>query len=255
VVDSSGGSVGRMRPPLRHRLTDAQWLRFDVAAAVAAFVAGVLRADLPRAAAVGSAPPRLAAVVLVALGTLPFAARRWAPTAVLAVTASSAAVFSGLGRSPLVLAVTAGVAAYTVAVRCRRRVALAAFAGAEAVLWAGAGVAIGRGLAGSYVFLTALVTGMLWFAGGSVRYHRQYSQAVAAEQERRRLDDLERAGHAVREERVRIARELHDVVAHSLTVMTVQAGVARWVMQRPGQADGVLESIEATGQVAQGSCG
>ena len=223
-----------------------------MAAAVVAFVAGALRADLPRAAAVGPAPPRLAAVVLVALGTLPFAARRYVPLAVLAVTATSAAVLSGLGRSPLVLAVTAGVAAYTLAVRCRRRVALAAFAGAEAVLWAGAGVAIGRGLAGSYVFLTALVTGVLWFAGDSVRSQRQYSQAVAAEQERRRLDDLERAGQAVREERVRIARELHDVVAHSLTVMTVQAGVARRVVQRPGQADGVLESIEATGRVAQG---
>jgi hypothetical protein len=72
-----------MRPPLRHRLTDAQWLRIDAAAA--AFVAGVLRVDLPRAA-FGSAPPEAVTVALVALGTLPFAARRRVPLGVLAVT-------------------------------------------------------------------------------------------------------------------------------------------------------------------------
>jgi signal transduction histidine kinase len=168
------------------------------------------------------------------------------------VTVLCTAVLTGFGRSPLVLAVTAGVAAYTVAVRCPRRVALAAFAGAEAAAWAGVGVAISRGVAGSYAFVPALVIGVLWFAGDSARYQRQYSRAMAAEQDRRRQEDLGRARQAVREERVRIARELHDVVAHSLTVMTVQAGVARRVMQRPEQARGVLESIETTGRVAQG---
>jgi signal transduction histidine kinase len=220
--------------------------------AVAAFVAGVLKVDLPRAAVPGPSPPELVAVILVGLGTLPFAARRRAPLAVLAVTAAAAAVLSGFGRSPLALAVTTGVAAYTVAVRCGRRVAVAAFAVAEAVLWAGVGVAFGRGLAGSSVVLAALVTGVLWFAGNGVRYQRGYNQAVAAEQERERREEVEKAGQAVREERVRIARELHDVVAHSLTVMTVQAGVARRVTQSPERASGILESIETTGRVAQG---
>lgn len=252
MVNSSGEPSERLRPPLRHRLTDTQMLRIDVAVAVAAFVAGILRVDLPRAAS--SAPPRLglAGVALVAVGTLPFAMRRRAPLAVLAVTVVPMAVLTGLGRSPLALDVTAGVAAYTVAVSCRRREAVAAFAIAEAVLWTGVGVAFGRGVADSSVLLGALVIGTLWFAGDSVRYQRRYGRAVAAERERRRQEELEKAAHAVRDERVRIAREVHDVVAHSLTVMTVQAGVARRVMQNPEQASGIMESIETTGRVAQG---
>jgi signal transduction histidine kinase len=107
-------------------------------------------------------------------------------------------------------------------------------------------------VAGAYAAATPLVAGALWFAGDSVSYRRQYDEAVAAERERRRLAERDRARQAVREERVRIAREIHDVVAHSLTVMTVQAGVACRVVQRPDEARGVLESIEATGRVAQG---
>ena len=56
----------------------------------------------------------------------------------------------------------------------------------------------------------------------------------------------------VREERVRIARELHDLVAHTLAVITVQAGVGRRLMaKRPEEASNALESIEAVGRTAQ----
>jgi signal transduction histidine kinase len=244
-------SSGRPRPPLRHRLTDAQWLRIDAAVAVAAFVAGLVRVDLPRAA-LDRVPLGPAGVALVVIGTLPYAARRRVPLAVLAVSAGSAAVLTGFGRTPTAVDVTAGLSAYTVAIRSGRQAAVAAFTIAEAALCAGAFAAIGRGIAGSYPFLAALVIAAGWFAGNSVRYHRWYLRAVAAEQERRQQEDLDKGRHAVREERIRIARELHDVVAHSLTVMTVQAGVARRVMRDPGQASGVLESIETTGRVAQG---
>jgi signal transduction histidine kinase len=70
--------------------------------------------------------------------------------------------------------------------------------------------------------------------------------------ERERAAEAERAGQDVREERVRIARELHDVVAHTLTVMTVQAGVGRRLMgKRPEEASSALASIEAIGRTAQ----
>lgn len=246
-MEVSGGQPGRMRPPLRRRLTGTQLLWIDVAVAVAAFTAALFKVDLPRAAA----PSWAAVTVLAALGTLPFAARRQLPVPVLGVLAVSAAVLAGLGRSPLSLDVTVGVAAYTVAARGPRPVAVAALIAAEAVLCAGAGVAIARGVAGTYAAATPLVTGALWFAGDSVSYRRQYDQAVAAEEARRRQAERDNARQAVREERVRIAREIHDVVAHSLTVMTVQAGVARRVAQNPDEARGVLGSIETTGRVAQ----
>jgi signal transduction histidine kinase len=241
-----------MRPPLRHRLTTAQWQRIEVAVAVAAFAAGVFKVDLPRAASGLPALPGVAAVALVGLGTLPFAARRQLPVATLVVLAAAGAVLAGLGRSPLSLDVTVGIAAYAVATRGRRRTAVTALVAVEAMLWTGTGFAIGHGVAGSYATSLAFVTGALWFAGDSERYRRQYDRAVAAGQERLRQEDLARARQAIREERVRIAREIHDVVAHSLTVMTVQAGVARRVVQSPAQASGVLESIETTGRVAQG---
>ncbi len=241
-----------MRPPLRRRLTEAQWLRIDVAVAAAAFATAVFRVDLPRAVAAASAPPWAAVLVLIAFGTLPFAARRRLPLPVLAVLAVSAAALIGLGRSPLSLDVTVGIAAYTAAARVPRPLAVAALVAVEAALCAGVGVALARDVAGAYAAAMPLVAGVLWFAGVSVSYRRQYDEAVAAERERRLLADQERASQAVREERVRIAREIHDVVAHSLTVMTVQAGVARRVVQRPAEASGVLESIETTGRVAQG---
>jgi signal transduction histidine kinase len=243
-----------MRPPLHYRLTDAQGLWIDVAVAAAAFAAAVLRVDLPRAVAAASAPPWVPVLVLIAFGTLPFAARRRLPLPVLAVLAMSAAALTGLGRSPLSLDVTVGVAAYTVAARASRPVAVAALVAVEAVLCAGVGVALARDVAGAYAAAAPLVAGALWFAGDRVSYRRQYDEAVAAERERLLLADRERARQAVRQERVRIAREIHDIVAHSLTVMTVQAGVARRVVQRPAEASGVLESIETTGRVAQASC-
>jgi signal transduction histidine kinase len=146
--------------------------------------------------------------------------------------------------------VTLGIAACTVALRGPRRVSVPALVAAEVVLCAGAAVAVGRDVAGAYVTVAVLLTGAGWFAGESERYRRQYDQAVAAEADLQRRTEREWSRLAVREERVRIAREIHDVVAHSLTVMTVQAGVARRVQAQ--EAGAVLESIETTGRIAQG---
>ena len=59
---------------------------------------------------------------------------------------------------------------------------------------------------------------------------------LAEQAERERAAEAERARQEVREERVRIARELHDVVAHTLAVITVQAGVGRRLMAKRPQA-------------------
>ena len=75
---------------------------------------------------------------------------------------------------------------------------------------------------------------------------------LAEQAERERAAEAECARQEVREERVRIARELHDVVAHTLTVITVQAGVGRRLMaKRPEEAGAALESIEMIGRTAQ----
>jgi signal transduction histidine kinase len=68
----------------------------------------------------------------------------------------------------------------------------------------------------------------------------------------RRLAVEEEARRAVTEEQARIARELHDVIAHSVSVIVVQAGAADHVFEeRPDQARAALRSIEAAGREAQ----
>jgi signal transduction histidine kinase len=103
---------------------------------------------------------------------------------------------------------------------------------------------------GSYVFYLFVVGGP-WLAGRAIR-HRRLSErhlearALAAERERE-----ERARAAVAEERVRIARELHDVVAHAISVIVLQArGGRRALASDPEEARGAFDWIEATGSEA-----
>ncbi len=87
--------------------------------------------------------------------------------------------------------------------------------------------------------------------GLAVRALRQRQQQLATQTAELQRERHENARRAVLEERVRIARELHDVVAHHVSVMGVQAGAARRVMlQRPEQAMEVLSSIEDSSRQA-----
>jgi len=91
-----------------------------------------------------------------------------------------------------------------------------------------------------------------WFIGDSVAARRRYVAGLAEQAERERAAEVERARQQVREERMRIAHELHDVVAHTLAVITVQAGVGwRLMAKQPEEAATALESIEMTGRMAQ----
>jgi signal transduction histidine kinase len=84
-----------------------------------------------------------------------------------------------------------------------------------------------------------------WFIADSVAARRRYQAGLAAQADRERAAE-------VREERVRIAREMHDVVAHALAVITVQAGVGRCLAdKRPEKASAALGSIETIGRTAQ----
>ena len=87
--------------------------------------------------------------------------------------------------------------------------------------------------------------------GVAVRTRREREQELTARTRELQHEREENARRAVLEERVRIARELHDVVAHHVSVMGVQAGAARRVMgQQPEKAEEVLSSIEASSRQA-----
>nr|WP_277350027.1 sensor histidine kinase [Nonomuraea sp. FMUSA5-5] len=109
---------------------------------------------------------------------------------------------------------------------------------------------IRAGTVSEYV-VTAVVLVAVWGAGRSLRLRRAYLEELkdrAARLERAHAADT-RAARA--EERSRIARELHDVVAHHVSVMTVQAAAARRVLAAdPDLAREALSAIEHTGRLA-----
>jgi len=97
-----------------------------------------------------------------------------------------------------------------------------------------------------YIFL-----GIIWFVGQTIQSRERRTVALAGEIERLERGQAEATQAALTAERRRIARELHDVVTHNVSVMVVQAGAARHVMQiAPDQAREALLAVEATGREA-----
>ena len=100
--------------------------------------------------------------------------------------------------------------------------------------------------AGEFLFVPVLFA-VAWLAGFALRERAEQAEAAevrAAQAEREREAS---ARHAVLEERVRIARELHDVVAHHVSMMGVQAGAARVVIDGdPAKAKEALSAIESS---------
>ena len=198
------------RPPLADRVTPAQWLALDAVAAV--LVALWVVFDLRLRHGFRFELPQAWFGVLGAAVTLPVAVRRLWPIPVLAVVTTAVATLTALGRAELDMDIMLAMAIYTVAVSCRRPVAVAALVGTETVLIGGLIAASATAHGPVDTAHSLLTAGALWFVGDSVRERRRYL-AACREQEAQRQTDHGRL--AVREERVRIARELHDVVARA----------------------------------------
>jgi signal transduction histidine kinase len=99
-------------------------------------------------------------------------------------------------------------------------------------------------------FFNASIVIVFFYVGYIGRVRRDYLEERAARLEREREEEAHRA---VARERARIARELHDVIAHSVGLITVQAGAANLVFdENPQAALSSLSSIERTGRLALG---
>ena len=196
----------------------------------------------------GTSRPLLA-VVAVAM-TAPLAWRRPRPLAVVAVTMAALAVSTFAWETPdktVFPTIAIVVAVYSVAVHCDVRGALVGLGIVVVPVFAHQ-VGVQHEL-GDFVFIAVMVA-CVWMAGRGVRGHgaraaqlAEHAVAVEREAEEKRLA-------AVAEERLRIARELHDVVAHSVSVMTVQAGAERRVLDEDDSTREVLVAIEQTGRQA-----
>jgi signal transduction histidine kinase len=184
----------------------------------------------------------VAAVLAFALVTL---RRRW-PLPVLAAAAAAAAWGIAVGGLVPVLTAAAVVCAYTVAATTTRTIGWAAGAATAAALYVSGVLWTGFGWSEPQNLGTMAWTGMAVAIGDALRTRRAY---VAAVEERALRAEQSRDAEARRrvvDERLRIARELHDVVAHHIAMINVQAGVAAHVLR--GQPD---KAEEALGHVRQ----
>jgi signal transduction histidine kinase len=235
----------------------ARWLRrlranpwwFDSALALAA--AGLSTAFFIFHPAVRGLPRGTLALgyALVLLHTLPLAARRRFPLAVLATSVASGLAFTAFDLPPDMLWVAIPVAVYSVAAYGDRWVSVAGLVIAEVGSVANQ-LTPGRFQAPTVVG-NALLIAAAWLLGHFVGVRRLYvlrleERTTELEQAREEL-----ARRAVVEERLRLARELHDVVAHAMSVIAVQSGVGAHVADtRPKEAAKALAAIEATSRAA-----
>jgi signal transduction histidine kinase len=182
-------------------------------------------------------PHPTAALALVAAATLALAWRRRYPVTVLAVSVTGVAVYSLLGYVNGASLIAPVLALYAVAtqVSARRAVVLAALTLAALMTATGVNNPFGRYSDGAFILIPGMVAATA-FAGIAVRNRRAYAASLRerAEQDARRQVD---------EERLRIARELHDVVAHTMATINVQAGVAAHVL--PTKPEAAAEALQA----------
>ncbi|HZR52738.1 MAG TPA: sensor histidine kinase [Streptosporangiaceae bacterium] len=233
------------RRPVLAKFTERQMFAVTALVTCAAFVAVTvsLRAN-PHAGG-----PRLA-LTLLAFGPV-LALRRWPlPFHLLAAAATTIGMATAAVSLPF--GIMLGITTFLAASQMPRRLSIRVVVGTVAVLcgalvYAAITIAHPPLLAAAGQGLVPLVAA--WFIGDGIAARRRYLAVLAQQAEWERA---ERARQEVREERVRIARELHDVVAHSLTVITVQAGVGRRLMAKwPEEAGDALASIESIGRTAQ----
>ncbi|GAA4463251.1 sensor histidine kinase [Phytohabitans houttuyneae] len=218
-------------------------------AALATFVAGV--GVLPLVFGFGPDEAQATDADAVAAG-IAFAlllARRRAPLAVLSLAILSLIVVTATsGDETPILEATALIAVYTVTRTASRRTALLAALATAASLYTINAVSIGS--LNHPESLGAIAwTGMAAAIGGTVRTWRDYLAATEERALRAEATKEEEARRRVAEERLRIARELHDVIAHHIALINVQAGVASHVLRsQPDQADEALGHIREAGR-------
>lgn len=189
------------------------------------------------------------AIPLAVAASLALLWRRSHPRTVVVVTAVCAAAAAGVGYllTPLLLAPVMA-ALYELAVRLPRRVALGYCLTVTAMI-------VPTALFGDrfdhpwpLTTINPIFCLILPVAAGSVtRLRHAYLQAVQARAEHAERTREEEARHRVAEERMRIARELHDVVAHHLALANAQAGTATYLARtNPGQAQHLLTELAGT---------
>ncbi|MFG3283816.1 sensor histidine kinase [Streptomyces sp. NPDC048111] len=243
-------SLDRARPWLR-----AHPLALDAALAIGVLLCMVLGSFAdphgPNGPTFGTRAPGPLSLVLMVLAAAALVLRRRRPMAVLGCTGALAMVELSLGDPPAPVAMSAVIALFTVAAHTDRpttyRVGVLTM-----VVLTGTAMLFGAPpwYSQEHVGIFAW-TGMAAAAGDAVRSRRAFVDAIRERAERAEHGREEEARRRVAEERLRIARDLHDVVAHHIALVNVQAGVAAHVMdKRPDQAKEALAHVREASRCA-----
>ncbi|EFL31592.1 two-component system sensor kinase [Streptomyces viridochromogenes DSM 40736] len=190
-------------------------------------------------------------LVLITLGAAALVFRRRAPMTVLVLTGTVSVIESVTGDPRAPVAMSAVIALYTVASTTDRPTTWRVGLLTMTVL---TGAAMSAGPLPWYAQENLAIfawTGIGATAGDAVRSRRAFVQAIRERAERAERTREEEARRRVAEERLRIARDLHDVVAHHIALVNVQAGVAAHIMdKRPDQAKEALSHVREASRSA-----
>jgi signal transduction histidine kinase len=206
--------------------------------------------------------PTILAAILVALEIIPLVWRRLFPSAALLVVATAGAILQVLNvpESTFIVITSIITIFSTAAYGGSRRnlvcgICIAAIIGSisyKLVFSGNVVLPINRFLYGATNFLLNLMFFLpIWWFGNTLRKSREQTSQLRDSTEQLIKEREENARRAVVDERIRIARELHDVLAHHVSVMGIQAGAARQVLkQYPEKALNSLSLIETSSRQA-----
>ena len=175
-----------------------------------------------------------------------FGRRRW-PTATLIISGGLVLALFAIDHAAGAIAVVAPAAAlYSLALTKGRIHLIVATAAAVAAVIMADIFLTGRHAVTLQTFAHVALIAVPVLAAETLRNRRSYIQTLLEKLELAERTREEEAQRRAEQERLRIARDLHDVVAHTLTTINVQAGVAAHLLDRdPGHAKGALTAIEA----------
>jgi signal transduction histidine kinase len=258
---ASPTEVGIPRPPLLQRVTPRQWFSIDIFISLLLFLVGLVTilGQGTHGGPLGNTglhhPHGIAALIALCLASFPLPARRRYPLAVLIVVTSALAAVVVIGQNVADTPIVA-LPVYTVAARYERRISVVALCAVGAAFLAALGIGEILRYASSAAMTDQVTSNLVvavaaWFVGDSVRSRRAYVTGLSLQAEERQRRELELAQSLVAEERLQIARELHDIVAHSLSVIAIQSGVGGHVLDmQPEEARKALAAVESTSRSA-----
>jgi len=228
---------------------------YPAARSVARWVSDVLVTLAAGASAVAASVhdnprPQVAAVVVLALAAAPLLVRRLWPVSVFAVVLALNAGAGLWGHVPLVNGLAPLIALYTVATLRSRRDALVCAGLVELAVVAGLLLFAGGGWWYDAIFASGMVAAALGLGLYRATRHA-YLAELHDRAERLERERDQQGALAAAAERARIAREMHDIVAHHLTVMvTLSDAAIAASAASPERATEVMRSVSATGRRA-----